>query len=147
MKKFTMLTIFLFSLMMSTFATGAELSWQTNFAQASQQAQSSGKPIVMLFTGTDWCYWCKRLERDILQNPEFVNAVNDKFIFVFLDFPRGSPQNPTLSAQNEQLANKFNVNSFPTIIILDSKGQFLSKPTYDRENPRSLADQLLRLRQ
>jgi protein disulfide-isomerase len=143
MKKFAAIGLFLLAIMVSTFCVGAEIRWETDYKKASQQADTSGKPMFVLFTGSDWCYWCKRLENDILQNPQFSSAVGDKFIFVMMDFPKGRPQDPALASQNQQIADKYNVTGFPTVIILDSKGQYLGKPSYDKDDPQGFANKVL----
>jgi len=40
----------------------AELTWQTDFAKASQQAAQEHKYILLDFTGSDWCPWCIKMD-------------------------------------------------------------------------------------
>ena len=101
----------------------SSIRWLNNYDQALQMSQASSKPILLFFTGSDWCSWCKKLEDEVLFHPEFAQEAGDKFIFVRLDFPLNSSLDPQITAQNKQLQKKFDVRSFPTIVILDGRTQ------------------------
>lgn len=97
--------------------------WQTNYDQALKNSQATSKPILLFFTGSDWCSWCKKLEDEVLNTPEFAQEVGDKFVFVRLDFPLNSSLDPQTTSQNKQLQKKFDVRGFPSIVLLDGKTQ------------------------
>lgn len=97
--------------------------WLTNYEQALEEAQRSSKPIILFFTGSDWCSWCTKLEREVFDTPEFAQEAGDRYVFLKLDFPLNSPSSPQLTAQNKQLQKKYDVRSFPTLVILDSGAQ------------------------
>jgi protein disulfide-isomerase len=125
-------------------ATG--LRWFTNYEEAVGQARATSKPLVLLFTGTDWCTWCKKLEQEALDTPEFAEAAGNRFLFVKLDFPLYSPQDPQLKAQNKQLQQKFDVRSFPTIILFDAQqNQQIGTTGYRPGGGRQYADHLLKM--
>ncbi|BBI16502.1 thioredoxin family protein [Neochlamydia sp. S13] len=99
------------------------LQWMTNYEEAENLSRATFKPIILFFTGSDWCNWCSKLEQESLDTPEFAQAVGDKFIFMRLDFPVNSTLPTPLAVQNKQLQKKYNIRSFPTLIILDGQQQ------------------------
>lgn len=103
--------------------TQTKINWVTNYEDAVNQSKASSKPMVLFFTGSDWCGWCTKLEEEVLDTADFAQAAGDKFIFVKLDFPQNTSLSPQQTAQNKQLQKKFEVRSFPTLIILDSQQQ------------------------
>ncbi|MFN4173818.1 MAG: thioredoxin family protein, partial [Parachlamydiaceae bacterium] len=137
----------LFALLCCCFFTEVkgELAWQTNYQSALSQAKSSGKPIVLFFTGSDWCGWCKKLEQEALNTPEFKQLAGDKFIFVLLDFPMNKPSDPTLVEQNKQLQQRYNIKGYPTLIILDKDGQQIGSTGYRAGGARAYAEHLLKI--
>lgn len=99
------------------------ITWLTNYEEAVDKAKSSSKPIILFFTGSDFCTWCTKLEKEVFETQEFANLAGNQFIFLKLDFPQNHPLTPQLSAQNKQLQNKYGVRRFPTLVILDSTAQ------------------------
>lgn len=118
------------------------ISWITNYQDALAQSKTTGKPIVLFFTGSDWCGWCNKLEREVLSTPEFANLSGNKFIFVMLDFPLYKPQEPLLAASNKQIQEKFQVQGYPTLIIINSDQKKLGITGYRPGGPKLFADHL-----
>jgi len=100
-----------------------KVNWTTSYEEAVDKAKATSKPIILFFTGSDWCGWCNKLEDEVFNSQEFSEASGDKYIFVKLDFPLYTPLTPKISAQNKQLQKKYDVRSFPTLIVLDSQEQ------------------------
>ena len=94
-------------------------SWTEDVAAALRQAQRERKDVLMLFTGSDWCPPCIRLEKEILSQSEFLNEITRDFVLVKLDFPRNSPQAESITEQNQEWSRQFGVNAFPTLFLLD----------------------------
>ena len=85
----------------------------------------------MIYAGSDWCYWCKKLEKEVLSDPLFVAGVMDDYVLVFID----SPENKALlsdraKAENEKLTKKYGIRGFPTALILDGNGNRIGKTGY-----------------
>jgi protein disulfide-isomerase len=99
------------------------LKWYTSYEEAVIQSQATAKPILLFFTGSDWCAWCHKLENEVFNTKEFSDITSDKFIFVKIDFHLNSALSPNLGAQNKQLQKKFDVQGFPAVIILDAQSQ------------------------
>ncbi|PYL67575.1 MAG: hypothetical protein DMF20_03065 [Verrucomicrobia bacterium] len=81
-------------------ASAEESGWLTDYKQAQQQAKANNKILLLDFTGSDWCGWCKKFDREVLLKPEFKDFARDNLVVVELDFPRGKPQTAELRKQN-----------------------------------------------
>ncbi|MBC8041453.1 MAG: thioredoxin family protein [Opitutaceae bacterium] len=117
-------------------------TWTTQYQAALAQAQETNSRVFLFFTGSDWCGWCVRLDREVLSTSEFKTYAKENLILVKLDFPRGVPQTASLKTQNNQLAQKYQVGGFPTVIILDSKGKQIGRTGYQKGGPGAFIDTL-----
>jgi protein disulfide-isomerase len=104
------------------------IQWQTDFEAACVEAQTSSKPILLFFTGSDWCGACRQLKSKVLDRPDFAQEFGDKYIFVEVDKPMRSQLPAALEQQNEQLRKQFGVRGFPTLILLDADQKQLGQP-------------------
>lgn len=121
------------------------IHWLSNYEEAVNLSKSTSKPLVLFFTGSDWCGWCKKLEQESLDSSEFVQAAADKFIFVKLDFPVNTTLPLQLAAQNKQLQKKYSVRTFPTLIILDAHQTQIGVTGYRPGGGRAYADHLSKI--
>lgn len=117
--------LFLFLFLISFGISNAqELTWHTDMSKASDLAIKEKKPMLLFFTGSDWCGWCIRLQKEVLKTTEFEKWANDNVILVELDFPRRTAQEPNIKAQNAQLQNMFQVRGYPTVwFVSPEKGK------------------------
>jgi len=92
-----------------------ELTWETNLQKATEVSIKTKKPLLLFFTGSDWCGWCIRLQKEVLKTPEFNAWAKDNVVLVELDFPRRSPQIPEIQKQNMELQQIFQVQGYPTV--------------------------------
>ncbi|MFO7660396.1 MAG: thioredoxin family protein [Candidatus Cloacimonadaceae bacterium] len=106
--------------------------WITDYQQALAAASAAGKPVLVNFTGSDWCIWCKRLMNEVFTKDEFINYAKENLILLKLDFPRSLPQTPEEKQQNEELAKKFQIQGFPTILVLDKDGKEKARTGYQQ---------------
>src|SRR5437660_9400290 len=90
----------------------AEVSWLTDYNAAKAKAKSDNKLVLLEFTGSDWCGYCKRMQAEIFAKPQFQDYAAKNLILVELDFPRAKPQSDTVRKQNMQLANEYDVEGF-----------------------------------
>jgi len=106
---------------------GNRLVWETDFEVAKNQSKLENKPILILFTGSDWCQPCKNLNKDFFQSEPFI-AKSKKFVLLLVDFPR---KKELISLDQERankvLSSKYGVRSFPTIIAVNYKGAIIDK--------------------
>lgn len=103
------------------------LDWETNFELAKTKAKKSKKPILMLFTGSDWCPPCKMLKKDFFYSEAFI-VKSKNFILLMVDFPRNKELiTPAQEAANKVLNSKYGVRSLPVVIAVNYKGQVIDK--------------------
>lgn len=119
--------------------TGA---WTTDYAAALEQAKRLNRHTFLFFTGSDWCGWCKRLVREILATPEFKQYASEHLVLVELDFPRGKPQSEALKAQNAQLARRYKIEGYPTVVVLDRDGKVAGELGYQPDGPGPFIEKL-----
>lgn len=103
------------------------LSWETDFNTAKLKAKKSNKPILMLFTGSDWCPPCKLLKKDFFNSSKFI-AKADNFVLLLVDFPKNKKALSKLQeTQNKQLNLDYGVRSLPTLIAVNYQGHIINK--------------------
>jgi thioredoxin-related protein len=118
MKKIFLITLFL----VGAFAVKAqELKWYTDVKEAITVSNKVNKPMLMFFTGSDWCGWCIRLQNEVLKTPEFKKWATDNVVLVELDYPRRAPQTPELKNQNNELQQAFGIQGFPTVYFTSAE--------------------------
>jgi thioredoxin-related protein len=103
----------------------SESSWGTDLPAALNQARSENKMVLLDFTGSDWCGWCIKFDKDVLSTGQFTGYAKSKLVLVRLDFPHHKEQDAALKQANEQLSQRFNVHGFPTFVLLNSAGKEL----------------------
>lgn len=106
------------------------LDWHTNLEEAIQIAQAENKTILVNFTGSDWCQWCKKLSAEVFTQSDFEKYANENLVLVRLDFPRAIEQTVETKMYNNNLAQRFGVRGFPTIILLNSSGNLINTTGY-----------------
>jgi thioredoxin-related protein len=92
-----------------------ELTWHTDMVKATAIAQKENKPLFMFFTGSDWCGWCIRLQKEVFKTKEFVSWAKENVVLVELDFPKNNLQTDAIKMQNTQLQQMFSVRGYPTV--------------------------------
>lgn len=134
----------------TSFSFAAGQNWETDFAAAQKKASAEKKDLLVDFTGSDWCHWCIKLDEEVFQKDAFKKGVADKFILVELDYPQDkSKQSEALQKQNAELQEKYSIQGFPTILLLDSKGRPFAQTGYQEGGPEKYLthlDELLKIR-
>ncbi len=114
-----------------TFATftllAAEGEWLTDLVKAQEKAKAEKKLVLLDFTGSDWCPPCKNLHKTVLVSEEFTKFAKDNLVLVEVDFPNNKPQSSELKAANKELAKRFGITGYPTIVVLDASGKEVFK--------------------
>lgn len=106
-----------------------ELKWETDINKAISVSNKTKKPMLLFFTGSDWCGWCIRLQKEVLKTPEFSAWAKKNVVLVELDYPRKTPQTDIIKAQNAALQQTFEIQGFPTIYFATAKVKG-GKPSY-----------------
>jgi thioredoxin-related protein len=92
-----------------------ELTWHTDMSKATDISIKENKPMFLFFTGSDWCGWCIRLQKEVFKTPEFVKWAKENVVLVELDFPRKNNQTDAVKMQNAQLQQQLQVRGYPTV--------------------------------
>jgi len=117
-------------LVMGSFAIQAqELKWETDINKAISVSNKSKKPMLLFFTGSDWCGWCIRLQKEVLKTPEFAAWATKNVVLVELDYPRKTTQTDAIKTQNAGLQESFGIQGFPTVYFATAKQQN-GKPSF-----------------
>ncbi len=143
--KIRILIAFTFVVLFS-FNNYAQNDWKLDYNQALELAKSEKKPILVLFTGSDWCPPCMLLHKYIFHTDEFEKWSKDHLIMVLADFPRlRKNQIPEEQAKkNEKLAKKFKVKVLPTVFLLNNYGKVLDKKVgYNGETPKEYIQNII----
>ncbi len=111
--------------------------WTESYEEAVQESRETGRPILADFTGSDWCPPCQMLKSEVFATSEFKDWASEHVVLLELDFPRSSPQTPAISKQNKDLAARYNVNAFPTVLFLNADGKPLGQAGYRRGGPKA----------
>ena len=106
---------------LSATAFGSALEgWSTDLDKALEKAKTENKALLVEFTGSDWCPPCIAMRKNVFSKKEFVDAASKNFILVELDFPKGDKD---LKEKNQPFAEKYKIECFPTVILLNSEGK------------------------
>ena len=140
MKKLLFILFTLFSISCQINRNNNEKSekiWLTDVSQAIEESKVNGKPIFAFFTGKKWCSWCKKLDRQVLSKEGFINYAKENLVLLELDFPRGRRNLPQ---KQIELARKFNIKGYPTVILMDSSTNKIAKTGYEAMSPEQYVD-------
>lgn len=113
MKKI-IITLILGVLISANSFSQVKLTWHTDVNEALEIAIKENKKVMLFFTGSDWCGWCTKLQNEVFRTSDFEKWSND-MVLVELDFPRRTPQDATIKAQNRQLQSMFKVRGYPSV--------------------------------
>ncbi|PKN80612.1 MAG: thioredoxin [Candidatus Cloacimonetes bacterium HGW-Cloacimonetes-1] len=117
-------------------------TWIEDYQQALKLSKEQNKPILINFTGSDWCGWCKKLMGEVFTKQEFIDYSKANLILLKIDFPSKIQQSADLKKQNNQLQDKFKVKGYPTIVLLDSKEVELGRTGYQPGGPSAYIQHL-----
>lgn len=134
-------------LTLSAAAVCAAGGWDDDYAKALARAKTEKKLVLLDFTGSDWCGWCIRLEKEVFSKSEFKNYAKENLVLVEVDFPQGKRQNAKLKAQNDKLQKEFNVQGYPTLIVLNSEGEKVGQLRYEEGGPKPFVAKLQALQE
>ena len=120
------MTLLLSSLMMAQ-------KWESNWSDAAALAEKKHQNVVLVFSGSDWCAPCIKLDKSIWQSSEFQDYAKDHWTMLRVDFPRKKANQLPEEQKNKNalLAEKYNKNGyFPLVLVLDPNGNILGQTGY-----------------
>ena len=126
-------------------ANGQEVDegiWLTDYEQALSVAKEHDLPVLINFSGSDWCGWCIKLMDEVFDKEEFKAYAKENLVLLNLDFPKQSKQSKEVQAANQALAERYGVKGFPTVILLNSKGEVIGRTGYRDGGPKPYVEHL-----
>jgi thioredoxin-related protein len=121
----------------------ADAVWLTDLPRAQAQARAENKIVLMDFSGSDWCPDCIQLKKKVFDTEKFQAYAATHAVLVDVDFPDKKDQSDDLKKANAKLKEKYNVEGFPTLIVLDSSGKEIGRQSgYDGSDPKAFIETL-----
>jgi protein disulfide-isomerase len=116
--------------------------WKSDYAAALKQAAAENKYVLVDFSGSDWCGWCIKLDQEVFSKKEFINYASENLICVLVDFPRRKPQPDGQKAANQALSERYNIEGFPTVLILNPQGKVIKRTGYLQGGPLAYVEMI-----
>ena len=117
-------------------------TWETDIAKASTNASKAGSYLLLDFSGSDWCGWCIKLEKEVFSKAEFKDYAKTNLVCVLLDFPHQKSLSKKLKEQNAALAKKYGIQGYPTVLILSPDGELVGRTGYQAGGPKPYVEHL-----
>lgn len=109
--------------LLSIVSARADSEWITDYKKAQQEAKTNNKLLLIDFTGSDWCGYCIQFDRTILSQPQFKEYATKNLVLMEVDFPRRKAQPAETRKQNAELAQHYQIEGFPTVLVLNGDGR------------------------
>lgn len=142
MKMFRLLGGMVAAATVMTVSALASDGWMMDHAKAFAKAKAENKPLLVDFTGSDWCTWCMVLKKEVFSQKEFKDYAQKNFVLLEVDFPMRKPLSNEQKRRNEALKEKYGVIGFPTVLVLNPDGQPLGKLNYEPGGPKAFIEKL-----
>ena len=115
------------TIMVATASLGLASDWGTDWEAAKAESKKTGKPILINLTGSDWCGWCIKIEKNVFSKDVFKDFAKKNLVLMEADFPRKKELSKDLAKQNDKLRVKYLNEGYPTVWLLDAEGNKLSE--------------------
>lgn len=124
-------------------ASRSEAQWSENYKESLATAKTDGRPLLLLFTGSDWCPPCMQLERNVLQSETFKQFAAEELVLMKADFPRGQ-QDEAIARQNARLQQQYPVRAYPTVLLVEPESEkvIAAQPGYGGQSPEEYVSRL-----
>ncbi len=108
--------------------------WMADYDAAVEVAKKEGKNLLVDFTGSDWCGWCIRLNKEVFQHESWETAATKEYVLVALDFPQAEELQAKVPnpKRNRELAEMLGVQGYPTILLMTPSGDVFGRTGYQR---------------
>lgn len=119
--------------------------WLEDYEAAKKIAAEKKIPILIDFSGSDWCGWCVKLEQEVFSQDAFKAYAKDNLVLVLADFPQAKPQDEKVKEQNTKLQEAFKIQGYPTVVLVDAEGKELARTGYKKGGPEAYVAHLKEL--
>jgi len=126
---------------------GGEERWVADFDEAATVAKKEHKDLLVDFTGSDWCIWCKRLHEEVFAFDSFLDAAEQDFVLVALDFPNSAEAKAKVPhpERNAELAKKYAIGGYPTVLLMTPDGDVFAKTGYEPGGPEKYVENVKKI--
>lgn len=114
--------------------------WRTDWDTAKVETEQANKKLILVFSGSDWCIPCIKLEKEIWENSSFIQYAEQHYVLFRADFPKRKKNKlpETIQQLNDRLASEYNPKGyFPLVVVLDSKGKVKGQLGYEKLTPEA----------
>ena len=125
---------------------GGKAGWEEDYEKSLARAKAESKLLLMDFTGSDWCGWCIKLDKEVFSEKAFQDYAKEKLVLLELDFPQQKEQSQKLKDQNEKLSKEYGIEGYPTIVVLNSEGKKIGELGYVKGGPTAFIAELDKLK-
>lgn len=126
----------------SSLGAAEKNGWTEDFKAAQEKARQTGRPILADFAGSDWCGWCIKLDKEVFQQAAFQKYAKTNLVLFLADYPRARQMPARVKKQNEALQQKYAIEGFPTVLLLDADGKVLGQTGYQKGGPEAYVKHL-----
>ena len=122
--------------------SAVEPDWMTDLPKAQAKAKEEKRMVLLDFTGSDWCGWCIKLHNEVFSKPEFAEYARKNLVLVEVDFPRKKKLSAEQEKANDALQQKYKIDGYPTIIVLNGEGKKIGELGYMPGGPKAFLAEL-----
>lgn len=122
-----------------------EVNWLVKMDEAKTLATDQERPILISFSGSDWCGNCMRLGKELFETEDFLEYANENLVLLNLDFPakKANKLSEELSVQNDKFAEIYNKQGvFPLTIVVNAEGELMGKVKYPSSSVQGYLDSI-----
>lgn len=133
------LPLILLPIISLAFATAvlAKGGWEDSYEKGLQQAKTEKKIALVDFTGSDWCSWCMKLDKEVFSQAKFKEYAKQNLVLIEVDFPQIKPLPRPKQKKHDELAKQYEITGYPSVIVLDADGKKLGKLGYMPGGPEA----------
>ncbi len=113
----------------------AKSGWEDDYAKGLEKAKAEKKIALVDFTGSDWCSWCMKLDKEVFGQAKFKEYAKQNLILIEVDFPQLKQLPRPKQKKHDELAKQYEVTGFPSVIVLDADGKKLGRLGYMEGGP------------
>lgn len=145
MRQLTTLLVLLAGTGVTALGGSNPVSWLTNDREAFEAAHAARRPVLMFFTGSDWCVWSEKMEQEVFSSAEFAQYADRNLILLKLEFPRSYDLPAAQMKHNRSLQREYGISGYPTVVVTDDHGVVLGRLTYHQGGPQQFLGELSKL--